>query len=226
MTLHNKKMTVKQGRCKIRTEKAVELKHIIYIPERFYIDDKKDCPLLIYLHGRDERSDDTQLLRNAGLPRYIEEGHSIPFVVLAPLCPSGTEWIFQMENIYELILLILPYYNIDPKKIYLTGNSMGGYGTWNLAIAYPDRFAAIAPICGGGPPRMVQAIKHVPVWAFHGAKDDTVPLAESQQMVDALRACGGRVKFTIYPDVEHDSWTPTYDNPALYEWLLQHKKKS
>jgi predicted peptidase len=101
---------------------------------------------------------------------------------------------------------------------------MGGFGTWALATAEPERFAAIAPICGRGEPDTVGRIKHLPVWVFHGAKDDVVPLKSSQEMVDALRAAGGDVRFTIYPVAGHDSWTATYDNQELYEWLLKHKK--
>ena len=104
---------------------------------------------------------------------------------------------------------------------------MGGYGTWHLAAAQPDRFAAIAPICGGGLwyegfPEKVCVLEKVPVWAFHGAKDPSVPLEESAKMVRALEACGGNVRFTVYPDATHDSWTETYDNPELYEWFLSH----
>src|SRR5450755_1904407 len=111
-------------------------------------------------------------------------------------------------------------YAIDANRIYVTGNSMGGYGTWGLAIAYPQRFAAIAPICGGGDPSAVSEIKDVPVWTFHGAKDTVIPVEHSEQMVEHLKACGGNVPFTIYPDVDHDAWTRTYANPQLYTWLL------
>jgi len=113
--------------------------------------------------------------------------------------------------------------------IYFTGLSMGGYGTWHLAAEYPERFAATAPICGGavhfaGFPEKVRALKDVPVWTFHGARDRVVPLAESADPVSTLKACGASCKFTIYPDAEHDSWTETYDNPELYEWFLKHDK--
>ena len=102
---------------------------------------------------------------------------------------------------------------------------MGGYGTWGLAIAYPQRFAAIAPICGGGDPSAVCEIKDVPVWTFHGAKDTVIPVEHSEQMVEHLKSCGGNVQFTIYPDVDHDAWTRTYANPQLYTWLLAQNKE-
>jgi predicted peptidase len=103
---------------------------------------------------------------------------------------------------------------------------MGGQGVWYLAMAYPQRFAAIAPICGRGIPSAASLIKDIPAWVFHGAMGDRVPLHESERMVEALRACGGNVQFTAYPQAGHDSWTETYRNPALYEWFLQHRRPS
>jgi predicted peptidase len=116
-------------------------------------------------------------------------------------------------------------YAVDPDRIYLTGLSMGGFGTWAWAIAEPHRFAAIAPICGGGAPAAVCALRHLPVWAFHGARDTVVPLHRSEDMVRALEACGGNVRFTIYPEAKHDSWTPAYADPELYQWFLQHIRR-
>ncbi len=101
---------------------------------------------------------------------------------------------------------------------------MGGYGSWALAAAHPDRFAAVVPICGGGNPDTAEKLKGLPIWVFHGAKDGTVPISRSQRMVDAIKEAGGNVKFTVYPEAGHDSWTETYDNPKLYEWLLEHTR--
>jgi DNA gyrase inhibitor GyrI len=101
---------------------------------------------------------------------------------------------------------------------------MGGYGTWEMAMCYPEKFAAIAPICGGGDPYEIKNLKEIPAWVFHGDKDNTVPISEDQTMVDALKECGGNVEFTIYPDGTHDVWTETYNNPELYTWFLSHKK--
>jgi predicted peptidase len=106
----------------------------------------------------------------------------------------------------------------------LTGFSMGGFGTWALSMIYPEKFAAIAPICGGGMPWMAFRIKDMPVWAFHGAKDEVVPLQRTEEMVEVLKKISGKVKFTVYPEAGHDSWTETYDDPELYEWFLEHRK--
>jgi predicted peptidase len=113
---------------------------------------------------------------------------------------------------------------VDPDRVYLTGLSMGGYGTWSLAAAHPERFAAIVPICGGGNPADAAKLASLPVWVFHGAKDPTVPLERSKEMVEAIKSAGGNPRFTIYPEAGHDSWTETYNNPELYQWLLEQKK--
>ena len=120
---------------------------------------------------------------------------------------------------------IIKKYEVDTSRIYLTGLSMGGFGTWSLASMHPERFAAIAPICGGGESRRVaRSLKNMPVWAFHGEKDTVVPAERSKEIVEALKANGGNVKLTLYPEVGHDSWTRTYDNPKLYEWFLKHSR--
>ena len=125
-------------------------------------------------------------------------------------------------------------YSVDTNRIYLTGLSMGGYGTWDLGLSHPEKFAAIAPICGGGStivtmlaegPR-AEALKSLGVWAFHGARDPVVAPEESRRMVDLLKAAGVKdVRFTLYPEATHDSWTETYNNPELYEWFLKHERK-
>ena len=125
-------------------------------------------------------------------------------------------------------------HNVDPKRIYLTGLSMGGFGTWSLGLSNPDRFAAIAPICGGGDiirilltdPKKQNALKTLPVWAFHGGKDPVVPLAESERMVNALKNIGNDAKLTVYPEAGHDSWTETYNNNELYDWFLAHERSA
>ena len=119
---------------------------------------------------------------------------------------------------------IVEKYKVDQDRVYVTGLSMGGFGTWALAVHTPDRFAAILPVCGGGDPRQAKRIAHIPAWVFHGAKDPLVPLAASQKMVEALKKNGGSVKFTVYPEAGHDAWTETYANPQIYEWLLQQKR--
>ncbi len=184
----------------------------------------KRWPLIVFLHGAGERGSDTELLKLHGIPRVVEENPDFPFITIAPQCPEGSWWPMHIKELNALITQALLLYDVDPDRVYLTGISMGGYGVWNLATAYPDRFAAVAPICGGGDPDSVCAMRRVPVWAFHGERDNVVLIRESRKMVDALRECGGSVRFTIYPNAGHDSWTKTYQNPRLYEWFMSHRK--
>jgi predicted peptidase len=154
----------------------------------------------------------------------VEEQADFPFITVSPQCPYDFCWLMEAHTLNALLDEVAARYAVDADRIYLTGLSMGGYGAWHLGSQYPERFAAVVPIAGGGVPQDVCTLKDVPVWAFHGELDDVVPVSESEEMVDALKACGGDVRFTLYPGVYHDSWTQTYSNPELYEWLLTHTR--
>jgi predicted peptidase len=197
------------------------LRYLLYLPTGYDRDSGKKWPLILYLHGIGERGSRLSLLKKHGIPKVVENDGNLPFITISPQCPDDTFWFDHYDKMKALIEEVVRTYDVDVNRIYLTGNSMGGYGTWALAMKYPDRFAAIAPICGGGIPEQVCVLKDVPVWAFHGEKDDLVKLSEGQKMVDALKACGGNVRFTVYEGVGHDSWTMTYENPELYEWFLK-----
>jgi predicted peptidase len=171
-----------------------------------------------------ERGDYLGLVKIHGIPKIIEQKRDFPFVTVSPQCPDDKLWWDHNVTLKGMLDEVTAKHAVDPDRFYLTGNSLGGYGAWSLAMAYPDLFAAVAPICGGGMPEWVFLLREVPVWAFHGAKDPVIPLERVQRMVDGLRASGGSVRFTVYPGVGHDSWTPTYDNPELYEWFLQHTR--
>jgi predicted peptidase len=183
---------------------------------------------VLFLHGMGERGADLELLKLHGIPKVIAQGTDFPFIVVSPQCPDNSIWTNELEALHALLDAVIENFNVDLSRIYLTGLSMGGFGTWHLAATYPSLFAAIVPICGGttpfvGFPESIKVLKDVPVWAFHGAKDEVVPLQGSQELVDVLKAHQGNVKFTVYPDTYHDSWTQTYENPELYEWRLQQK---
>lgn len=207
--------------------RTLRLNYLLFLPRNCKSEAKKKWPLILFLHGGGQRGTDLELVKAHGIPKIVEQHPNFPFVVVSPQCPPNTWWWLELDGLTHLLDHIVGKLPIDDKRIYLTGLSMGGYGTWHLATALPDRFAAIAPVCGGGlwhrwVPEEVCALKNVPVWAFHGAKDATVPVAESQKMVSALRRCGGSARLTVYPDAAHDSWTRTYENPELYEWFLEH----
>ncbi|MFS0518275.1 prolyl oligopeptidase family serine peptidase [Nostoc sp. UIC 10607] len=180
-------------------------------------------PTILFLHGAGERGSNLDNVKRHGVAKIVEQQSDFPFIVISPQCPQGEYW--NVKRLGTLLDEVIASYPVDPNRVYLTGLSMGGYGTWHLAAVQPERFAAIAPICGGGNPQAARKLKNLPVWAFHGAKDNVVPLSESEIMVSALKACDGNVKFTVYPEANHDSWTQTYNNPELYEWFLRHQRQ-
>lgn len=213
-------VTIKTG-----SGRRVEMNFWLYLPPGY--PGQQRWPLMLFLHGAGERGDDLERVKIHGPPKRIDiEEASFPFVIVSPQCPEEGWWSEddQIERLDALLEEVTGRYEIDPQRLYVTGLSMGGYGTWALAARYPRRFAAIAPICGAGDPGAAGRLAHLPVWVFHGAKDPVVPLESSQQMVDALREAGGSVAFTVYPEAGHDSWTESYANPALYDWFLQHRR--
>ena len=209
-----------QKSAQLNTQIQVQMDYLLYLPKDY--DAKESWPLLLFLHGAGERGDDLELVKKHGPPKLISEGKAFPFLVVSPQCPKDRWW--EPMELVALLDEIARKYNVDQDRIYLTGLSMGGFGTWRLAAFAPDRFAAIAPICGGGETYWAKQIAPLPVWAFHGAKDAGVPLERSEEMVVALKKQGGNPKLTVYPNAEHDSWTETYNNPEFYEWLLEQKR--
>ncbi len=199
---------------------TVALNYLLYLPPDY--DAQEKWPLILFLHGYGERGDDLDKVKANGLTKNIEQGQDYPFIIVSPQCPDTTVWPEQVSALDALLDEVIARHNVDTRRIYLTGLSMGGYGTWYLASRYPERFAAIAPICGGGSWWMPERLKNTPTWVFHGDADDVVPLIESELMVQWLREAGNEVTFTVYPDVDHDSWTATYNNPKLYEWFMKH----
>lgn len=195
--------------------------YLLYLPEG-YDDSDESWPLLLFLHGAGERGDSLALVKKHGPPKLIAQGESLPFIVVSPQQAADGWWTpYVLDGLLDEIIAT---HRVDEDRVYVTGLSMGGFGTWGLIALNPERFAAAAPICGGGTPRLICGVGQLPVWAFHGADDEIVPLRRSEEMVDALAACGGNVRFTIYPGVGHDSWTRTYADPRLFDWLLEHRR--
>jgi predicted peptidase len=201
----------------------VTLKYLLHLPADYGTDDRV-WPTMLFLHGAGERGANLDLVKVHGPPKLAAADPGFPFIVISPQCPQNDWWSDETMQLALLALLdeVSDAYAIDEDRLYVTGLSMGGYGTWGLVARQPNRFAAIAPICGGGDPAKAASFAHVPVWAFHGGKDSVVPVRRTQEMIEALRATGAEARLTIYPDAEHDSWTETYANPKLYEWLLSH----
>ena len=197
------------------------LEYLVAYPNKY--DSEKKYPLIFHFHGAGTRYTSFDQLKTCLIFPTIDE-LELDFIVVAPLCCRET-WFDYFETLTGLVEEITTHKNADPDRFYVMGASMGGYATWQLAMSIPEYFAAIIPICGGGMYWDTMRLTEMGVWAFHGALDITVRPEESQKMVDGINKRGGNAKLTIYPDREHDSWTPTYSNPEVYEWLLSHKKK-
>jgi len=212
----------RQVSARLDTQVRITLNYLLYLPKDY--GEREAWPLVLFLHGAGERGEDLELVKKHGPPKLVARGREFPFVLVSPQCPRDQWW--EPVSLTALLDDLCDHLKIDEDRIYVTGLSMGGFGTWSLAAHTPRRFAAIVPICGGGDPFWAKRIAHLSVWVFHGAKDRVVPLERSQQMVDALKRQQGNVKFTIYPEAGHDSWTETYTNPALYEWLLEQRRKA
>ena len=208
-----------------------KLDYLLYLPPGYQADATKQWPLMLFLHGAGERGTDVQRVGVHGPLLKVRQGTNFPFIIVAPQCPEGEIW--DRAQLLYLLNEMSAKLRVDRSRVYLTGLSMGGYGTWQLGLTHPELFAAIAPICGGGSmidPLLVSreqgvALRSLPVWAFHGAKDPVVPLDESERMVATLKRQGcQQVKLTVYPEADHNSWAATYDNPEFYAWLLSQQR--
>lgn len=206
----------------MQIDPVVKTRFLLYLPTGYNQADGRKWPLIVFLHGSGERGADVDKVKAYGPPKIVETQTDFPFILASPQAPENTVWNSAAVNaLLDALIARLP---VDVDRIYLTGLSLGGYGTWNIAADRPERFAAIAPVCGASDVKRACHLKNVPVWAFHGEQDAVVSLKDDAAMVEAVKACGGDVKFTVYPGVGHDSWTQTYANPVLYEWFLQHKR--
>jgi predicted peptidase len=203
----------------------IKLNYLLYLPPKYDDNDKK-WPLVLFLHGAGERGDDLNLVKRNGPPMLIEKGTNFPFILVSPQCPLGQRW--DALELSTLLDDVEGNYHVDTNRIYVTGLSMGGEGTWKIILAEPNRFAAAAPVCGRTGSSYLDAckLKNLPIWVFHGAMDDVVSIEESVRMVKALENCGNDVRFTVYPKANHNSWTETYNNQELYEWLLEKSLQS
>jgi predicted peptidase len=206
------------------TSKEENLFYWLFLPTDESAKSEKGFPLLLFLHGAGERGN-PEAVKVHGPPKLVEteKGVSWVFITVSPSCPENGYWsVDQLLILIDRLTAELP---VDPDRIYVTGLSMGGYGTWMLLDKAGERFAAAAPLCGGYDPAKASVMLDIPVWMFHGDADGAVPVARSIDMAAALRKLGGEnFRFTLYPGVGHDCWTVTYDNPELYTWFLSHSR--
>ncbi len=197
-----------------------QLPYMLYLPQGYEDQPEKKWPLVIFLHGAGERGTDLEGVYRHGVPKRVRAGDEFPFILAAPQISGQRYWAGYTETLNSFLDELIATLRVDEDRVYLTGLSMGGTGTWMWAMANPERFAAIAPMCGTGICWCAGNLGRVPVWTFHGDQDTTIPIDESIRMVERLKACGGDVRLTVYEGYGHDCWTAAYQRDDLYEWLL------
>ncbi|MBQ8803743.1 MAG: prolyl oligopeptidase family serine peptidase [Tyzzerella sp.] len=195
-----------------------QLQYVMKKPSKL----RKKNPTIIFLHGAGTRGVDISVLsKNAFFSKNSHvSDEEFPFVVFAPQCYADT-WFDIFEQLQEYVKMVASHPLVDERRLYLIGNSMGGYGAWQLAMTMPNYFAAIVPICGGGMKWNTGRLKNIPVWAFHGKEDLVVSVEESIRMVDAVNENGGTAKLTLLDNTGHNSWDYAYAQKQLFDWLLQ-----
>ena len=203
---------------------TARLDYLLYLPPGYDDAPTQHWPLILFLHGADGRGSDVELVRRSGIPRNLENGQDLPFIIVSPQCPADSHWTLHIDALNALLGDVITHYRVDEARIYMTGASLGGAGAWMLAGAYPERFAAIAPISARTVPLPLARLKNLPIWALHGDADDVIPLSESQRTIDALKAIGANVKLTVYPGIGHNLSAQIYGSPELYEWFLSNKR--
>ena len=195
--------------------------HMVRLPKNYEADPNARHPLILYLHGSDGSRPTVEREAKNDIAAYADAHPDFPFILVTPACRWREGW--SPDDLGALLDDVAKRYRVDPDRVYLTGLSMGGFATWSLAADQPERFAAVVPICGGGDPGDAERLKAVPIWIFHGDADAAVPVAYSLDMEAALTKAGGKPRMTIYPGVDHNSWSRTYANPELYAWLMEHR---
>jgi predicted peptidase len=205
-----------------------DINYLFYVPESYGKDRNKKWPLILFLHGMGERGNDLELIKKHPLPKILDEQKNFPCIAVSPQLPLNKQlWDDYIDPLKELLDQIKSKYSIDTQRVYLTGLSMGGAGTWNFALRYPKYFAAIVPIAGAYKfrskeiPDDICKIKNLPIWTFHGGRDQVVGSWQTEILVNALKECGSNIRYTLYPEADHpQSWIKTYADPELYKWLF------
>ncbi len=210
------------------TSDGAEVDYLLYLPENYDSGSEDGARVVLFLHGRGESNGPLSLVAKWGPPKFAKRGDKLPYILVSPQCPKDDFWSseVQQKRVTELLDHLVAQLNVDETRLYLTGLSMGGYGSWRMAADQPKRFAAVAPVCGKGDPADGEKLKDIPIWAFHGDQDRAVPHMHSVEMVDAIKAAGGKkVRFTSLEHIGHNCWSATYATPELYSWMFSHTTK-
>ena len=215
----------KQVEQSLTTSDGAKVPYLLYLPKEYSATGAK-VPFMLFLHGRGESDGPLSVVAKWGPPMRLASGEHLKYVVVSPQCPKESFWSKddQQPRLLELIAHIKKTYAIDDDRIYLTGLSMGGFGSWRLAAEHPEMFAAVAPVCGAGDPKNGAKLAKLPIWAWHGTDDKSVPFAKSVEMVEAIKAAGGtKVRFTSLEHIGHFSWQAAYESNDLYDWFDKQK---
>ena len=202
--------------------------YLLYWPEKFDKDPSQKWPVILFLHGRGESRGPLSIVAKWGPPRMAARGDSLPYIIISPQCPADQRWTSpgQVQAVLDLLAHINKNFPVDARRIYLTGLSMGGYGSWKLAAEHGKLFAAVAPVCGAGNPGDAEKLKDIPVWVFHGTEDRAVPYQRSLEMVEAIQKAGGKkVRFTTLKHIGHNSWSAAYATPELFTWFNKYTRR-
>ena len=209
----------------LKTVNVEDLRYYLYFPEN-YVDTNKNFPLLLFLHGGGESGGELDELKSNGPPKLIAEGKQFPFLILAPQNPHKKKW-WNTKAVVQLLDTVVRNNRVDQDKVYLTGLSRGGSAAWELAVQYPEKFAAMAVVCGMAPvPYAAWIDRNMPIWVFHGTEDRSIPISESEEMVRKLKSIGQNVKFTRYEGVGHNSWERAYTTEELYDWFVKQRRNT
>jgi predicted peptidase len=215
----------KQVEQQLELDGGQKMDYLHYLPEEYVVggdSGEENWPLMLFLHGRGESNGPLSLVAKWGPPQLVARGDSLPYILVSPQCPREESWSEegQQAALVKLLDHVTQAYRVNTDRLYLTGLSMGGYGSWRLAADHPERFAAVVPVCGGGDPDDADVLKSLPIWVWHGDEDGAVPFTRSVEMVEAIRAAGGEsIRFTTLEGVGHNSWSAAYATPELYDWL-------
>jgi len=207
----------------IDTKPKVKCDYLLYLPKDYNIHNDL-TPLIIYLHGGSQRGNDLNKLKGYGLPYLIDKGYNYDFIIASPQCPDNTYWS-RIDWFDSLYLDLCSKYRIDKHRIYVTGISMGGFGTWQVAMDYPDKFASIVPLCGGCNDSIdICRINKLPIWTFHGSADTMININETERLVSRLDKCNGKMKYTRIENEGHYIQYLYEDKPEIFKWMLENKK--
>ena len=199
------------------------ISYLLYLPRNYSAEGSQTWPLMLFLHGRGESDGALSVVKKWGPPYFINHGVDFHYIIASPQCPpSPKAWNDAQEQALLVALLdhLTGAFKVNQDRIYLTGLSMGGFGSWRLAADHPERFAAVVPVCGGGDPKDAEKLKDLPIWAWHGAADPTVPVQKSIDMVEAIKKAGSStIRLTTLEGIGHNSWQACYASPDIYAWL-------